>query len=87
MASDETDLTIAVNLNANIPNSYSIKAPKEQKNRFYQKTKEVVDKAKEMIGTQHPTEQAPKDIFYILNKSLDATQSIIIENTMKAYKT
>ncbi|CAA6823214.1 MAG: UPF0028 protein YchK [uncultured Sulfurovum sp.] len=86
VSSDETDLTIAVNLNANIPNTYTIELPEKAENILYKKATKLVNKAKEVIGTDTSKEEAPKDIFYVLNKSLDATQSIIIENTIKAYK-
>ncbi len=89
VSSEETDLTIAVNLNANIPLTYKIdsheKDEKEQ-NKLYKKTMQLVDKAKEAIGTDTTKEKPPIDIFYILNKSLDATQSIIVENTIRQYQ-
>ena len=84
--SDETDLTIAVNLNANIENTYKIERPEKAENKLYEKTIHLVDKAKQVIGNDTPKEKPPIDIFYILNKSLDATQSIIIENTIKEYQ-
>ncbi len=89
VSSDETDLTIAVNLNANIQNTYKIESPeKDEKaeNTLYKKTIELVDKAKEAIGTETSKEEPPIDIFYILNKSLDATQSLIVENTIKEHQ-
>jgi NTE family protein len=84
--SDETDLTIAVNLNANIENTYEIERPEKAENSLYEKTRHLVDKAKQVIGNDTPKEKPPIDIFYILNKSLDATQSIIIENTIKEHQ-
>jgi len=89
VSSDETDLTIAVNLNANIHNTYKIESlGKNEKveNRLYKKTMQLVDKAKQVIGDDTAKEEPPIDIFYILNKSLDATQSIIIENTIKEHQ-
>ncbi len=89
VSSDETDLTIAVNLNANIPNSYQIERPEKKEkseNTLYKKTIELVDKAKEAIATETPKEKPPIDVFYILNKSLDATQNLIVENTLKEHQ-
>lgn len=89
VSSDKTDIIIAVNLNANIQNTYHIERPEKEKkaeNRLYKKTLELVDKAKEAIGTDSSKEKPPIDILYILNKSLDATQSLIIENTLKEYE-
>ncbi|EIF51726.1 MULTISPECIES: patatin-like phospholipase family protein [Sulfurovum] len=87
--SDDTDIIIAVNLNANIQNTYHIERLEKEKkaeNRLYKKTLELVDKAKEAIGKDSSKEKPPIDILYILNKSLDATQSLIIENTLKEYE-
>ena len=89
VSSDETDLTIAVNLNANIQNTYKIESPEKEEiaeNTFYKKTIELVDKAKQAIVTETSKEETPIDIFYILNKSLDATQSLIVENTIKEHQ-
>ena len=47
---------------------------------------QLMDKAKEARGTDTTKEKPPIDIFYILNKSLDATQSIIVENTIRQYQ-
>jgi len=86
VSSDQTDLTIAVNLNANIENTYDIETPEKSENTLYKKTRELVDKAKQAIGNNTSKEKPPLDIFYILNKSLDATQNIIIENTIKEHQ-
>ncbi len=89
VSSDKTDITIAVNLNANIPNSYHIERPEKKEkteNALYKKTIELVDKAKEVIDTENSKEKPPIDIFYILNKSLDATQNLIVENTLKEHQ-
>ena len=89
VSSDKTDLTIAVNLNANIQNTYKIERPEKEAiagNTLYKKTIELVDKAKQAIGTETSKEEPPIDIFYILNKSLDATQSLIVENTIKEHQ-
>jgi NTE family protein len=82
-------MTIAVNLNANIQNTYKIERPKKEEiaeNTLYKKTIELMDKAKQAIGTETSKEELPIDIFYILNKSLDATQSLIVENIIKEHQ-
>lgn len=89
VSSDKTDMTIAVNLNANIQNTYKIESPEKDgkgQNKLYKKTMQLVDKATQAIGTDTSKEEPPIDIFYILNKSLDATQSIIVENTIKEHQ-
>lgn len=89
VSSDKTDLTVAVNLNANIPNSYHIERPEKKgktENTLFQKTIELVDKAKEAIVTETSKEKPPIDVFYILSKSLDATQNLIVENTLKEHQ-
>lgn len=86
VSSEDTDMIIAVNLNANVPNTYKIDRPEKEENKLYTKTMQLVDKAKQVIGTGTSTEKPPIDIFYILNKSLDTTQSLIVENILKEYQ-
>ncbi|GIT97622.1 patatin-like phospholipase family protein [Sulfurovum sp. TSL1] len=89
VSSDKTDLTIAVNLNTNIQNTYKIERPVKEEiadNTLYKKTIELVEKAKQAIGTGTSKEELPIDIFYILNKSLDATQSLIVENILREHQ-
>lgn len=86
VSSEDTDMIIAVNLNANVPNTYKIERPEKEENKLYTKTMQLVDKAKQVIGTGTSTEKPPIDIFYILNKSLDTTQSLIVENILKEYQ-
>lgn len=89
VSSDKTDLTVAVNLNSNIQNTYKIKRPEKEEiaeNTLYKKTIELVDKAKQAIGAGTSKEELPIDIFYILNKSLDATQTLIVENILKEHQ-
>ena len=53
---------------------------------MYKKTIQLLDEAKKVIGTETSKEETKLDIFYILNKSLDATQSLIVENTIKEHQ-
>lgn len=80
-SSQDADIIIAVNLNANIQNTYKVEKPEKEQNKLYQKTMQLLDK---VIDTAKEKESI--DIFYILNKSLDATQSIIIENTIREHQ-
>jgi NTE family protein len=86
VSSDDTDLIIAVNLNANIPNTYKVEKPPKTQNALYKKTVELVDKAKQAIVHDRASQNQDIDIFYILNKSLDATQNVIVDNTIKEYQ-
>lgn len=94
VSSLDADMTIAVNLNANIENTYKIEVPeKEEKEEstLYQKTMRLLDKANKAIGIEKPKEEKfkeekPVDVFYILNRSLDATQNIIVEHTLKEHQ-
>lgn len=89
VSSETNDMTIAVNLNANIENTYRIEVPEREEkegNKLYRKAVELLDKAHKAIGTDAPEEEKPIDILYILNKSLDATQNLIIENTIKEHQ-
>lgn len=87
VSSDDTDMIIAVNLNANIPNTYKIERPEKEEKDIYTKTMQLVDKAKEAIGTDTSSiEKPPIDIFYILSKSLDTTQNLIVENILKEHQ-
>jgi NTE family protein len=87
IASDPTDLKIAVNLNANIPNTYEVKKSQEAPETLYENTIEFAQQVKEAI-TEAPTssEEHSIDIFYILSKSLDATQNIIVDHTIEKYQ-
>jgi len=86
--SDDTDLIIAVNLDANIHNSYKVKIPKEhqeQQNELYNETVKLWNEASKLIGTDTPKKKVI-DIFYILSKTLDATQSVLSEHAMKGHR-
>ena len=94
VSSLDTEMSIAVNLNANIENTYKIEVPEKEDqegDRLYTKAMKLLDKASEAIGKEtskndEVKEEKPIDVFYILNKSLDATQNIIVEYTLKEYQ-
>jgi len=88
VASDTTDITIAVNLNANIHNRYKVKISKEhkeQQNELYRAVLKYYNEASKMIGTDTPKKKEV-DIFTVLSQTLDATQSIISEHDIAKYQ-
>lgn len=89
VSSEDADMTIAVNLNANIENTYKIDVPEreeKEENRLYVKAVKLLDRVNKAIGRDTSKEEKPIDILYILNKSLDATQGIIVKNTLKEHQ-
>ena len=88
VVSDTTDITIAVNLNANIPNSYSVqisKEHKEQQNELYSEVLKYYNEASKMIGIDTPKKKEV-DIFTVISQTLDATQGIITKHDIAEYK-
>ena len=86
--SDDTDLIIVVNLDANIPNTYAVKIPKEhkeQQNEIYNEVLKFWDKAVELIDA-NTSKENKIDIFYVLGKTLDTAQSVLAEHAMKGHK-
>lgn len=89
VSSLDADMTIAVNLNANIENTYKIEVPEKEEqegNRLYTKAIKLLDKANQAIREKTSKEEKPVDVFYILSKSLDTTQNIIVEYTLKKHQ-
>ncbi len=86
--SDDTDLIIVVNLDANIPNTYAVRIPKEhkeQQNKIYKEALKFWDKAIKLIDA-NTSEENEIDIFYVLGKTLDTAQSVLAEHAMKGHK-
>ena len=86
--SDDTDLIIAVNLDANIPNPYIVKIPKkhkEQQNKLYDEALKLWDEASKLIGIDTP-EKDEINIFYVLGKTIDTAQSILSRYAMEGHK-
>ena len=74
---DDTDLTIAVNLDANIPNHYNIIIPDKQKSReelLYEKFGRLMDKAQAML---------PPDLLNIINETMAKRGKKSKENEFK----
>ncbi|MEA3372967.1 MAG: patatin-like phospholipase family protein [Campylobacterota bacterium] len=86
--SDKTDLVIAVNLDANIPNPYVVKIPKkyrEQQHKLYNEVLKLWNEASKLIG-KDTSEKDEIDIFYVLSKTLDATQSVLSKHAMQGHR-
>lgn len=82
---DGSDLIIAVNLDANIPNRYIVKIPKEtkeQQSALYDEVSKLWDKAIDFVDTNRSVKKEI-DIFTVFRKTLDATQSVLSEHAMK----
>ena len=86
--SDDTDLIIAVNLDANIPNPYRINVPKEhqeQQSKLYNEALKLWDEASKLIGADTPKKDEI-NIFYVLGKTIDTAQSILSRYAMEGHK-
>ena len=86
--SDANDLIIAVNLDANIPNRYIVKIPKEtkeQQNALYDEVSKFWDKAVDFVDTNRSVKKEI-DIFTVFRKTLDATQSVLAKHAMEGHK-
>jgi NTE family protein len=86
--SDNTDLIIAVNLNANIPNPYTVEIPeehKERQNKIYNEVLKLWDKAAKLIG-KDTTKEDEIDIFYVLGKTIGTTHGSLAKHAMERHK-
>ena len=88
VASDKTDLVIAVNLNANIPpDSYKVEITRERQAKqdaLYSEVMKYYNEALKAIGSEE-AQQKKIDIFYVLSRTLDATQGIITKHDIERY--
>ena len=89
VASDKTDLVIAVNLNANIPpESYEVHISKERQEKqdaLYSEVMKYYNEALKVIGGEE-AQKKEIDIFYVLSRTLDAAQGIITKHDIATYK-
>ncbi len=89
VASDKTDLVIAVNLNANIPpESYEVHISKERQEKqdaLYSEVMKYYNEALKAIGGEE-AQKKEIDIFYVLSRTLDAAQGIITKHDIATYK-
>ncbi len=86
--SDDTDITIAVNLNANNAKKYDIKIPKkeiERENRFKEIFFELKEKAMNFFDNESKSEFDEMNMFGIVGKTIDIMQNNILECKMAGY--
>jgi len=99
---DNTDLKIAVNMDANIENKYIVNIPKEYQSseeRLYSKFTEFIKKAESYIPEKLlkisdsnslkkvRTSKTPnKDMFFILGRTVDIAQSILSKYSIQNYE-
>ena len=93
IALDDTDLKIAVNMDANIKNKYIINIPKEYQTSqeiLYEKFTKFINKAESYVPEQllkiKDTQTSNKDIFFILGRTVDIAQNILSKYSIQNYK-
>jgi len=102
VSNDDTDLTIAVNLDANIENHYNIIVPDEQKSRealLYDEFNNLIEKAQAMLPpallniiNEAIAKRSKKkvvnrqDVFFVLSKTLDTAQGVLADYSMQNHK-
>ena len=96
---DDTDIKIAVNLDANIKNNYLVTVPLEYETReeqLYNEFKNLMRKAEQLVPEKIRTIvdkkstkniekkiKEKKDIFFILSRTLDTAQSVLSKYSMQ----
>ena len=86
--SDDTDITIAVNLNANNAKKYIIEIPKKEKekeNRFKEIFFELKQKAQSLFEQEQKSEFDEMNMFVIVGKTIDIMQNSVLECKMAGY--
>lgn len=99
---DDTDIKIAVNLDANIQNKYIIDVPLEHKTReeiLYKEFQEFIKKAESFVPEKILTIidekstkklkkniKQEKNVFFILGRTIDTAQSVLAKYSMQNYK-
>jgi NTE family protein len=85
---DNTDLTIAVNLSANIKKNYKIDLPKKEREKesgmrevFF----EMVQKAEELFAREKKERFDEMDMFDIMGRTIDIMQNAVLECKMAGY--
>jgi len=86
--SDDTDITIAINLNASNAKKYDIKIPKKEIEKEY-KIKEIFfelkQKAQSFFEKEEKSEFDDMNMFGIVGKTIDIMQNSILECKMAGY--
>jgi len=86
--SDDTDITIAVNLNAYNAKKYDIKIPKkelERENRWQEIFFELQQKAQSFFKKEAKLEFNEMNMFAIVGKTIDIMQNSVLECKMAGY--
>jgi len=86
--SDNTDITIAVNLNAYNAKKYDIKIPKkelEKENKFEEIFFEFQKKAQSFFKKESKSEFDEMNMFAIVGKTIDIMQNSVLECKMAGY--
>lgn len=93
ISSDETDLKIAVNMDANIENKYNIDIPKEyqaSEEVLYNKFTKFIEKAESYVPQEllkiKDKNNSNKDIFFILGRTIDIAQNILSKYSVQNHK-
>ena len=96
IALDDTDLKIAVNMDANIENKYIINIPKEYKTSeeiLYERFTKFIEKAEAYVPEKllkiKDTKKSKipnKDIFFILGRTVDIAQHVLSKYSIQNYK-
>jgi NTE family protein len=87
VAQSHADLTIVVNLNANVPNRYHVvlsKAHQAQEDNLYN---EVMRYYNELFGRKdNMTQKDTMDVFYVFSRTMDAMEDLISRNDISKYR-
>ena len=86
--SDDTDITIAVSLNAHISKKYQIKIPEkeiEKENSLQEMFFEMKQKAEKLFERETKTTFEEMGIFDIMGRTIDIMQNAILECKMAGY--
>ena len=86
--SDDTDITIAVNLNAKTSKQYSINVPKKEldkENRLKELFFDLKEKAQNLFEKESKDDLDDMSIFSVFGKTIDTMQNSILECKMAGY--
>lgn len=86
--SDNTDITIAVSLNANASKRYKVDVPKtekEKENSIQEMFFEMKQKAEELFARERKNDFDEMGIFDIMGRTIDIMQNAVLECKMAGY--
>ncbi|MEA3374141.1 MAG: patatin-like phospholipase family protein [Campylobacterota bacterium] len=86
--SDDTDMTIAVSLNANVAKSYKIDVPKrerEKENGMQKIFFEMAQKAEQLLLRESKNRYDDMGMFDIMGRTIDIMQNAVLECKMAGY--